>query len=75
MGTLDIETLDVDSFLSQSDPEDAKKSEKKTDELFSSERFPFDRLEIANADLIANIGTGVLPKIRTLFSCCTCLTF
>lgn len=56
-GTLDVETLDVGSFLAEvASVEEAVEGAAATTELFSSDPLPFDLLEIADADLTVNIG-------------------
>lgn len=51
-GTLSIDTLDVDAFLSSTAP-----NEKSESALFNPEPLPLELLEIVNADLTFNIGT------------------
>lgn len=55
-GTLDIETLDVGSFLAEAVSVEEVVEGEGTTELFSSDPLPFDLLELADAELTVNIG-------------------
>ncbi|MBV1885716.1 MAG: AsmA family protein, partial [Parvibaculaceae bacterium] len=63
-GTLDIATLDMNSFSTETSSAPEAASAKQKGGLFSSEPLPFNLLDVADADLTLNIGKLVYQNFE-----------